>query len=39
MTEALFYSPIYTAKSKKVDLIIGYWTCVIGHLGVWSNAK
>ena len=32
MTEALFYSAIYTAKSKKVALVIGYWECVIGHL-------
>jgi len=32
MTEALFYSAIYIAKSKKVALVIGY-------SGVWNNAK
>ena len=32
MKEALFYSSIYTAKSKKVCL-------VIGHSGTWNNAK
>ena len=30
MTEALFYSAIYTAKSKKVALVIGHW--VFGHM-------
>ena len=25
MTEALFYSAVYTAKLKKVALVIGHW--------------
>ena len=25
MKEALFYSAIYTARSKKVTLVIGHW--------------
>ena len=25
MKEALFYSAIYTARSKKVALVIGHW--------------
>ena len=35
MTEALFYSPIYTANSKKVALVIGHWA--FGHMEQCKN--